>query len=206
MNYLTKARQLFKRKQYDDCLSLLYDNTTKAKQYVWGLVLLSFALDALSFYLTYVAVNTHSAVIAVIAVIAAVIAGLAGIAAGLAVFAGSVRSRLAGIVGITAGLAGIAVFAAGLAAGLAAGSAVIAVGFAAGSAVFAVGFAASDHITKWACKRVLGMTKTISSIRKWVNGEEKRLVLRLGEMNVPNVNASIQGSLITIRKIKEYLR
>jgi len=48
--------------------------------------------------------------------------------------------------------------------------------------------------------------KTIKSIKTWVRNEEKRLEQRILEQNTQQELSSLQGSLITIRKIKEYLK
>lgn len=47
---------------------------------------------------------------------------------------------------------------------------------------------------------------TIKSIRAWVRKEEKRLEQRRLEQTSAQESASLQGSLMTIRKLKEYLK
>lgn len=53
MSWLTESKEFYQKKEYEECFGLLYKNSKTAKKYVWNLILLSFLLTGISFYLDY---------------------------------------------------------------------------------------------------------------------------------------------------------
>src|SRR3990167_10611335 len=77
------AHKLYSEQKYDWCLWLLYRKSLIAKGYVWGLLILSYLLSALSFYLSLQGTNNSVAgvAVAVAGVVAVAVAGVVAAAA-----------------------------------------------------------------------------------------------------------------------------
>src|SRR3990167_4312512 len=81
-NWRVIAKKLYAEKKYDWCLWLLYRKTLFAKIIIWFLVICSFILSGISFYisLSYYEGNSSIAAVAAVAVGVAGVAGAAGVA------------------------------------------------------------------------------------------------------------------------------
>src|SRR3990167_8372809 len=71
---ITIANKLYKEEKYGWCFWLLYRTTTSAKVYLWGLILLSFLMSGISFYLTLNYKNNVAVVVVAVAAVAAAVA------------------------------------------------------------------------------------------------------------------------------------
>src|SRR3989304_1033141 len=100
------AKELYNKERYEECLGLLYQKSNKIKSIIWGLILFSYILSAISISIT-INLDSNNYVLLIVA------AGAAGVAAGAVIAAGAA----AGAAGVAAGAAGVAVGAAGVAAG-----------------------------------------------------------------------------------------
>jgi len=117
----TKALKLYEHQDYASCLEELYKTKPKVRVLIWSLIILSYILSGLSFYLSYLGYTECSAVVVAVvvgagvgavagavagAVVGAVVAGaVAGVVAGAVVGAVVVGAVVGAVVGVVIGIA-----------------------------------------------------------------------------------------------------